>query len=209
MPITTPSYSFIGIVGSLGERLSTFTQRWIPDSWVEHVELMFDLQVLALQADLTRASTMKFTIRTNASFPASGVSKAWHSASHHGNVPADIMDYNLINTYRLSQVGYFLERMKNTMEGDASLLDKTAIVWGSPMGDSNLHNHRRCPLLLMGHANGALEGNLHLRAPDGTPMANAFVNLMQGIGHDDMRGFGDSTGEFSLSFPRGVTQTGE
>jgi hypothetical protein len=98
-------------------------------------------------------------------------------------------------------MAYFLEKMKGTMEGEASLLDKSVIVWGSAMGDPNLHNHRRCPLLLVGHGNGALEGNLHLRAPDGTPMANAFVSLMHGIGHDDMSGFGDSTGEFSLSFP--------
>jgi hypothetical protein len=76
------------------------------------------------------------------------------------------------------------------------------------MGDPNLHNHRRCPLILMGHANGALEGNLHVRAPDGTPMANAFVSLMQGIGHD-MGAFGDSTDALSLSFPRGTSTAGE
>jgi hypothetical protein len=80
-------------------------------------------------------------------------------------------------------------------------------VFGSPMGDPNLHNHRRCPLLLMGHENGALEGGLHLRAPLGTPMANAFVTLMQGLGHDT-DSFGDSTGAFDLSFPRGATSSG-
>jgi hypothetical protein len=182
----------------------------VPDSWEEHMRLMFDLQVLALQTDLTRVITFKTGFdQSNRTFPGSGTTKSHHGASHHGNVPADIMDYNLINTYRLSQVGYFLERMKNTMEGDASLLDRTAIVWGSPMGDSNLHNHRKCPLILMGHANGALEGNLHLRAPGGTPMANAFVSLMQGIGHDEMHGFGDSTGEFALTFPRGASGDGE
>jgi hypothetical protein len=183
----------------------------IPDSWVEHVELMFDLQVLALQADLTRSSTMKFTIRTNASFPASGVSKAWHSASHHGNVASAIMEFNTINTYRLSQITYLLDKLKNTMEAGSSLLDKSVVVWGSAMGDPNVHQHRRCPLILLGHANGALEGNLHLRAPSGTPMANAFVSLMRGIGHDDLRHFGDSTGEFPLSFPKGratVSQAG-
>ena len=181
----------------------------VPDSWEEHMRLMFDLQVLALQTDLTRVITFKTGFdQSNRTFPGSGTTKSHHGASHHGNVPADIMDYNLINTYRLSQVGYFLERMKNTMEGDASLLDRTAIVWGSPMGDSNLHNHRKCPLILMGHANGALEGNLHLRAPGGTPMANAFVSLMQGIGHD-MGAFGDSTDALSLSFPRGTSTAGE
>jgi hypothetical protein len=89
--------------------------------------------------------------------------------------------------------------MRDTMDGEASLLDKTAIVWGSPMADPNLHNHRRCPLLLMGHANGALEGGLHLRTPRGTPMANVFVSLMQGIGHDEIESFGDSTEAFPLS----------
>jgi len=175
----------------------------VPDSWEEHMRLMFDLQVLALQADLTRVITFKTGFdQSNRTFPDSGTTKSHHGASHHGNVPADIMDFNLINTHRLGRLAYFLEQMKGAMEGDASLLDRTAIVWGSPMGDSNLHNHRRCPLILMGHANGALEGNLHLRAEDGTPMANAMLSLMQGIGHDEMASFGDSTAEFDLGSPK-------
>jgi hypothetical protein len=102
-------------------------------------------------------------------------------------------------------MAYFLEKMKNTQEAGASLLDKSVVLWGSPMGDPNLHNHRRCPLILMGHGNGILEGNLHLRAPNATPMANVFVSLMQALGHDDMAEFGDSTGEFRLTFPKGPT----
>ena len=177
----------------------------IPDNWEDHMQLMFDLQVLALQADLTRVITFKtgFDLQ-NRSLPASGTNKSFHGASHHGNVPTAIREFNLINTHRLGQMAYFLEKMKTTIEGDASLLDKTAIVWGSPMGDPNVHGHRRCPLVLMGRANGALEGNLHLKAPEGTPMANAFVSLMQGIGHDGLHEFGDSTGEFALNFPKGV-----
>ena len=108
------------------------------------------------------------------------------------------MDFNRINTYRLGQLAYFLEKMRDTVEGDASLLDKTAIIWGSPMADGNLHNHRRAPLLVLGGANGALPGGLHLRAPDGTPMANAFVSLMRKIGHPEMATFGDSDGVFPL-----------
>ena len=181
----------------------------IPDSWAEHVELMFDLQVLALQADITRAITFKYTARSNASFPASGVSKDWHNASHHGNLPQAIMEFNTINTWRLSQMTYLLEKLKTTMEGGSSLLDKSVVVWGSAMGDPNVHNHRKCPLLLIGHGNGALEGNMHLRAPDGTPMANAFVSLMQSIGHDDFAQFGDSTGTFPLSFPKGPSAAAE
>jgi hypothetical protein len=182
----------------------------VPDSWEEHMELMFDLQLLALRTDLTRVITFKTGFdQSNRTFPASGTGKGFHGASHHGNIPGDIMDFNLINQYRLGRMAYFLERMKTTMEGESSLLDRTAIVWGSAMGDPNLHNHRRCPLVLMGHANGALEGNLHLRAQSGTPMANAMLSLMQGIGHDDMRSFGDSTGEFALGFPRGDVRTSQ
>ena len=135
--------------------------------------------------------------------PDSGTNKAYHALSHHGNQPTAIMEFNMINTWRLGRAAYLLEKMKNTIEADRSLLDKTAIIWGSPMGDPNLHQHRRCPLILMGKANGALEGNMHLKAPDGTPMANVFVSLMQGLGHDLHR-FGDSTGEFPLSLPKGA-----
>ena len=178
----------------------------IPDRWEEHMELMFDLQVLALQADLTRVITLISGVdQENRTHPESGTNVSWHGASHHSNVPSAILDYNKINTYRLSQMAYFLEKMKNTMEGDRSLLDKTAIVWGSSMGDPNLHNHRRCPLIFFGKANGALEGNLHIRAPQGTPMANAMVSLMQSIGHDDFSALGDSTGELSLTYPKGTS----
>jgi hypothetical protein len=175
----------------------------VPDFFEEHIRLMFDLQVLALQTDMTRVITFKTGFdQSNRTFPESGSNKSIHGASHHGNVPEDIMDFHKINTYRLGQVAYFLERMRATRDGEGSLLDKTAIVWGSPMGDSNLHNHRRCPLLLMGKANGVLEGGLHIRAPRGTPMANAFVGLMQGMGHD-MTSFGDSTGVLPLTYAAG------
>jgi hypothetical protein len=182
----------------------------IPDSWEEHMRLMFDLQVLALQADLTRVITFKtgFDLQ-NRTFPTSGTNKSFHGASHHGNIPAAIREFNLINTHRLGQMAYMLDRMKNTMDGDGSLLEKSAIIWGSPMGDPNVHNHRRCPLILMGHANGALEGNLHLKAQPGTPMANVFLSLMQSIGHDDMHQFGDATGEFQLAFPKGPAGVGD
>ena len=170
----------------------------IPGTWEEHMQLMFDLQVLALQSDMTRAITFKTGFdQSNRTFPQSGTTKSIHGASHHGNVPDDIMDFHRINTYRLGAVAYFLERLKNTTDGDGSLLDKTAVVWGSPMGDPNLHNHKRCPLLLMGHGNGALAGNIHVAAPEGTPMANAFVPLMQGLGHE-LESFGDSNGSLEL-----------
>src|SRR3977135_726792 len=101
----------------------------------------------------------------------------------------------------MRQRASFREKMKNTKVEDGSLLDKTMIIWGSPMADPNIHNHRRCPLVLLGHAGGALKGNLHVKASDGTPMANVMLALLHQLGLDDMKTFGDSTGEFSFSTP--------
>ena len=92
----------------------------------------------------------------------------------------------------------FLDKLNNTPDGDGTLLDHSLIVYGSPMGDSNLHNHKKCPLFLAGHASGQLKGNLHVRAADGTPMANVFLTAMRRIGLDDLKGFGDSTGEVAI-----------
>jgi hypothetical protein len=174
----------------------------VPDSFSEHMRLLFDLQVLALQSDMTRIIAFK-TGRDaqNRVFPESGSNQPFHPASHHGNREERILEFNKICKYRVSQMSYFLDRMKTTMDGDASLLDKTLVIWGSPMSDPNIHNHRRCPLVLFGRANGALPGGVHLKAPDATPMANVMLTLMHDLGLDDITSFGDSTGEFSLSAP--------
>ena len=174
----------------------------IPDRWEEHMQLMFDLQVLALQADVTRVITLKTgTDLSNATFPGSGTNGSFHGLSHHGEVQSKILEFNTLNTHRLGQMAYLLEKLQNTVEADVPLLEKTVIIWGSAMGDPNLHNHVRCPLLLLGHGNGALEGNLHLRAPRGTPMASVFVSLMQRMGHENVESFGDSAGGFPLTSP--------
>ncbi len=172
----------------------------VPDSFSEHMRLLFDLQVLALQTDMTRVISFK-TGRDaqNRVFPESGSSQPFHPASHHGNNDARILEFNKICKYRVSQMAYFLEKMKTTMDGDKSLLDKTMIVWGSPMADPNVHNHRRCPLVLMGHADGQLKGGLHLKTPDGLPMANVMLTVLHKLGMDDVKTFGDSTGEFNVT----------
>jgi hypothetical protein len=126
------------------------------------------------------------------------VRTAFHSASHHGENESQILDFAKINTYHVGLIPYFLEKLKNAPDGDGSLLDNTVIVYGSPMGDSNLHNHKRCPLFLAGHAGGQLKGHLHVKAPDGTPMANVFLTLLHRIGVDDIASFGDSTGEIEI-----------
>jgi hypothetical protein len=176
----------------------------VPDSFAEHMKLMFDFQVHALQSDMTRVISFK-TGRDASSraFPESGTNKGFHPASHHGGREAAILEYNLINRYHVSMLPYFLEKLQNSIEGDSNLLEKTVIMYGSPMADSNIHNHRRCPLILLGHGNGRLEGNLHLKAPDGTPMANVMLELMHKFGLDNVNNFGDSTGPFQLTAPLG------
>ena len=172
----------------------------VPDSFSEHMRLLFDIQVLALEADLTRTISFKTGRDSdNRVFPESGSSAAFHPASHHGGNEARVLEFNKICKYRVSQMAYFLDKMKNTMDGDKNLLEKTMIMWGSPMADPNLHNHRRCPLVFFGHANGALQGGLHLKTEDGTPMANVMLTALHKLGMDDVKSFGDSTGEFALT----------
>jgi Protein of unknown function (DUF1552) len=172
----------------------------VPDSFTEHVRLMFDIQALAFASDMTRVFSFKLGRDGSARvYPESGMEKPFHPASHHGGGERGVKDFFEINKYHVGMLPYFLERLKSMSEGDGNLLDKTMILYGSPMADGNLHNHRRCPLFLVGKANGALTGNLHLKAPDGTPMANAMLSVLHTLGLDDLKSFGDSTGDFPLS----------
>jgi Protein of unknown function (DUF1552) len=171
----------------------------VPDAFEEHVRLMFDLQALAFESDLTRVFSFKMGRDSSARvYPESGTDKPFHPASHHGGSEGGVMDFYKLNKYHVGMLPYFLERLKSTTEGDGNLLDSTMIVYGSPMADGNLHNHRRCPLFVAGRAAGRLSGGLHLKAPDGTPMANVMLSLMHRLGLDDYDQFGDSTGEFPL-----------
>jgi Protein of unknown function (DUF1552) len=171
----------------------------VPDSFEEHVKLMFDLQAVALASDLTRVFAFKMSRDVSGRvFPQTGITTGFHNASHHAERPERILDFAKINKYHVSLVPYFLERLKRTPDGDGNLLDNTLIVYGSPMGNPNLHNHKRCPLFLAGKAGGRLKGGLHLKAPDGTPMANVFVTMAQMLGME-MKSFGDSTGSFDLN----------
>jgi hypothetical protein len=171
----------------------------VPDSFTEHMKLMFDLQVLALETDMTRIITFKTGRDSqNRVFPECESNQPFHPASHHGNREDRILEFNKICKFRVGQLPYFLEKLKASMDGDQNLLEKTVVMWGSPMADANVHNHRRCPLVLLGHGNGILEGNLHLKASDATPMANVMLSLLQHLGLEDVNSFGDSTGEFSF-----------
>ena len=181
------------------ERLLPEAPSGVPDSFAEHMKLMFDIQVLAFQSDMTRVFSFK-TGRDASSrtFPESGTNKGFHPASHHGGREAAILEFNQINQYHVSMLPYFLQRLKDTTDGDSTLLDNTLIMYGSPMADGNIHNHRRCPLVLLGGANGMLPGNVHLKAPDGTPMADVMLSLLHGF-NIDAPVFGDSVSPFSLN----------
>jgi hypothetical protein len=171
----------------------------VPDSFSEHVKLMFDLQALALAADITRVFSFKMGRDGSARvYPESGAALPFHPASHHGDAEARVLQFAQINKYHVGLVPYFLEKLKSLPEGDQNLLDRTLVVYGSPMGNSNIHNHRRCPLFLAGKGNGMLKGNWHVKAADGTPMANALLTAIHGLGLTDVTSFGDSTGTLAL-----------
>jgi hypothetical protein len=172
----------------------------VPDAFDEHVKLMFDLQLLAFTSDTTRV--FSFKIGRDGSgrvYPGSGISTGFHNASHHGTAEQRIREFSEVNKYHVSMLPYFLDKLKSTMDGDANLLDRTLILYGSPMANGNNHNHRNCPLILLGKGNGTVDGGLHVKAQDGTPMANVMLTLLHKLGVDDIASFGDSTGEFSFA----------
>ena len=160
---------------------------------------MFDLQALAFASDMTRVFSLKLGRDASSRvYPESGTDTPFHPASHHGGQEEQVRNFAQINKYHVGLVADFLEKMKNTPDGDGNLLDHSLVIYGSPMGNASVHNHKRCPLFFAGKANGALGGNLHYLAEDGTPMANAMLTLMRRTGFEDMETFGDSTGELSI-----------
>lgn len=171
----------------------------VPDEFAEHVHMMFDLQVLAFMSDATRVFSLKLTRDASPRvFAESGTNSPFHSASHHGGREERVREFAKINQYHVSMIPYLLEKLANVTEGDGTLLDKTMVLYGSAMADSNLHNHIRCPLFLVGGANGVLEGENHLRAASGTPMANVMLSLLRKMGVDDIESFGNSNGTFAI-----------
>ena len=170
----------------------------VPDSWEEHVKIMLDLQVLAFAANVTRVSTLKMCRDVSPrTFPTSGSDAPFHSASHHQQRPEMIEDFAKINRYHVDVLTYFLDKLRNTSDGDGNLLDHSLVLYGSPMGDGNIHGHKRVPVLLAGHASGRVRGNLHVRAADDTPQANALLSVLHAL-EVDVETFGDSTGTFAI-----------
>ncbi len=170
----------------------------IPFAFNEYVKLMFDLQVIAFQADLTRVSTMMMgregSVRT---YPEIGVPDPHHPLTHHRNHPDFIEKVTKINCLHVELFSYFVERLKATPDGDGSLLDHSSILYGGALSDGNQHSNQNLPLLLAGHA-GGLRGGRYVEAPADTPVTNLFVNMMDRAGVP-AEGFGDSTGKLDLS----------
>jgi hypothetical protein len=172
----------------------------VPDDFEEHVKLMFDLQAVALASEVTRVFSFKMSRDSSGRvYPKSGVNTSFHPASHHQEREDRILQFHQINQYHVSLIPYFLEKLKATPDGDGTLLDHSLVIYGSPMGNPNVHNHKRCPLFLAGHASGKLKGNLHIVTPDGTPMANAMLAMLRLVGLEDVQSLGDSTNALDLN----------
>ena len=172
----------------------------VPDSYADHVRLMFDLQAMAFAADITRVFALKLSRDvSNRVFTEAGATTGFHIASHHNEREDRITDFAKINRYHVGLLPYLLDKLKQIPDaGGGTVLDNSLIVYGSPMGNPNVHNHKRCPLFFLGHAGGRLNGNVHIKAAEGTPMANAMLTGLQSVGLP-IASFGDSTGPLDLN----------
>lgn len=176
----------------------------IPDEFEEHAKLMFDLQVLAYQADVTRVFSMLMAREGSPrSYPQIGVPEQHHPVSHHRDDPMLIAKKQKIDTYHIQLLGYFLEKLQATRDGDGSLLDHSLIVYGGGMGDGNLHEHSNLPTLVAGKLDGHLRTGQHLAYAENTPMANLFMSILDKVGIP-LDKFGDSTGRLPIETLSGV-----
>jgi hypothetical protein len=170
----------------------------IPADIEEHIKLMYDLQALAWQADITRVCTFLMAKElSNAVYPKSGVRDAFHILSHHSNIQQNKDRFAVLNRYHVALFAYFLDKLASTPDGDGSLLDHSLVLYGSGMSDGNQHNHTDLPIVVAGGAGGKLKGGRHLRHPKNTPMANLLVAILEKF---DIEGgkLGDSSGSLSL-----------
>jgi hypothetical protein len=165
----------------------------IPTNFEEHLELMFDLQVLAFKTEITRiASLLMARENSNTRFPGSGVAEGFHNASHHSNERKNMDQFAVINTYHIGLLAGFLGKLAATPDGDGSLLEHSMILYGSSLSDANEHNFDPLPIIVAGNAGGRLEGNRHLVFPAETPMANLMLGMLHKM-DVQIDSIGDST----------------
>jgi len=170
------------------------TPTGVPDAFEDHIKMLFDLQVLAFRAEITRISTLMLAHElSNATFPATNIRDGFHNLSHHSNNRANMDRFAELNAYHHSIFGYFLEKLKTTPDGDGSLLDHSLVLYGSGMSDGNQHNHTPLPMLLAGKAAGALKGGRHIKLAKLTTHSNLLLTILHKAGVNAEK-FGDSTG---------------
>src|SRR5438105_4754785 len=178
----------------------------IPESFDEHVKLQYDLMALAFRADITRVATLlgardltarAYVFPKSELFPNGGVSPGFHGASHHQEDPVQVKRYADINRYHVSTLAYFAEKLKSIPDGDGTLLDRSLVMYGTNMGNSNQHQHFDVPHIFVGGANGRLKGNRHIACERKTvPTGNVLLSVLDLFGiHQDVQG--DSTGRLA------------
>jgi len=167
----------------------------VPAAYADHARLMFDLQVLAMQADMTRVITFQLARETsNRTYPEIGVPDAHHPLTHHGGNPEKMERVAKINAFHVSLFAYFLEKLKATPEGEGSLLDHSAILYGSGMGNPDVHDHVNLPILVAGRAAGRIKGARHIKYAEPVPLANLHLTLLDKVGVR-LGSFADSNGK--------------
>ena len=170
----------------------------IPSDFEDHIKLLFDLQVLAWQADVTRVATMLMAKElSGAVYTKSGVRDAFHTLSHHSNLKDNMDRFAVLNRYHVTILAYLLEKLKNTPDGDGNLLDHSIVLYGSAMGDGNQHNHDPLPVVLAGGGSGKLKGGRHLRTAPKTTMSNLLLAILDKMEIRQEK-FGDSKGMIAL-----------
>jgi Protein of unknown function (DUF1552) len=170
----------------------------IPDDFDPHVKLLFDLQVLAWQADVTRVVTLMFAHEvSNAVFAASGIREPFHNLSHHSNIPENIAKLAQLNQYHVATFGYLLKKLQGVPDGDGNLLDNSVLLYGSGMSNSNQHDHKPLPIIVAGGAAGRLKGGRHIKVGEKVPLSNLQLSLLQKM-QVPAESFGDSTGTVDI-----------
>jgi uncharacterized protein DUF1552 len=170
----------------------------VPDDFETHIKLMFDLQVLAWQADITRVTTLMFAKEvSNAVYPASGVRDPFHNLSHHSNIPENIAKLAQLQQYHVKTLTYLLQKLQAAPDGDGTLLDHSIVLYGSGMSNSNQHDHKPLPIVVAGGACGRLAGGRHIETAPETPLSNLLLSILYKL-DVPAQSFGDSTGTVEL-----------
>ncbi len=170
----------------------------VPEAWEEHVALMFELQALAFQANLTRVTSFMMARELSTlSYPQIGVADGHHPVSHNNNVPEQVAKKAKIDTYHLDLFARYLEKLRSTPDGDGNLLDHSLIVYGSGMSNGNIHDHENLPTLVVGGGAGKLAGDRHVRMKTSTPLSNLWITVLDKAGIPTDK-FGESVGRVDL-----------